>query len=156
MIAHPIRLPLLLVLLGALNACTTLRPDFEQPSVTVSSFKPVYGGAGIPSFEIGLRVVNPNSFPLELQGLSYAVELAGREVVTGAGNDLPVIAAYGEGTFTVTAAVSMFEGFRLMGDLMAKPTDRIPYKVSTKLDVGTFMPAIRVKDEGELTLAPPR
>ena len=40
--------------------------------------------------------------------------------------------------------------------LMANPTDRIPYKVTTKLDVGTFMPAIRVKEEGEFTFAPPR
>lgn len=150
------RILITLTLLFTLPACTTLRPDFEQPTVTVSSFKPVYGQAGVPSFEIGLRVVNPNSFPLELQGLAYTVELAGREVVTGAGNQLPVIDAYGEGTFTVTAALSLFEGLQLVTDLLAKPSDRIPYKVTTKLDVGTFIPAIRVKDEGEFTFAPPR
>jgi len=156
MIPRPCSPAVLLCLLVSLSSCTTLRPDFEQPRVTVSSFRPVFTTAGVPNFEIGLRVVNPNNFPLELQGLAYTVELAGREVVTGVGSDLPVIAAYGEGTFKVTAAVSLMEGFRLMSDLMAQPSDRIPYKLTTKLDVGTFMPAIRVMDEGELTFAPPR
>jgi hypothetical protein len=38
---------------------------------------------------------------------------------------------------------------------MSTPKEKLSYEVSTKLDVGAFRPAIRVKDAGEISLAPP-
>jgi len=107
----------------------------------------------MPTFEIGLRVVNPNDVELKLRGVSYTVTLAGRDVITGAGKELPVIDSYSEGTFTLTAAASFSEGFLIMTDLMKNPRDSIRYEVSTKLDVGSIMPAIRVKEVGEISLS---
>lgn len=137
-----------------LSGCATLRPDFEQPTVTISSFRPIMTAGLIPSFEIGLRVINPNAEPLKLRGMSYTVSLAGRQVVTGVGKDLPIIEGYGEGTFTVTAAASINEGMRLIGDLLNTQRESIPYELSSKLDVGAFIPAIRLKDKGTISLAP--
>jgi len=144
-----------LVLLAMLLAgCATLRPDFEQPTVTISSFRPVPGDGAVPGFEIRLRVINPNAEPLKLRGVAYTVSLAGREVVTGVGKDLPVIEGYGEGVFTVTAAASLYQGVRLFGELLNMQQDEIDYELSTKLDVGALIPAIRVKDKGTISLAP--
>ncbi len=137
-----------------LPGCSVLRPDFEQPTVTISSFRPVFGNSALPSFEIGLRVVNTGAAPLKLRGVSYTVNLAGRKLVTGAGKDLPVIEGYSEGTFTLTASASLLEGLRLFNDLINESADDIPYEVETKLDVGTFMPPIRVRESGRLSLTP--
>jgi len=141
-------------LVFSLSGCSTLRPDFEKPTVTISSFKPIFTNSAIPSFEIGLRVVNPGAAPLKLRGVAYSVNLAGRKLITGAGKDLPVIDGYSEGTFTLTAAASLLEGLRLFNDLINESGDEIPYEVETKLDVGTFMPAIRVRESGTVSLTP--
>lgn len=109
----------------------------------------------MPSFEIGLRVINPNPTPLTLRGVAYNIELGGRELVSGVGKDLPVIDGYGEGVFTVTASASLFEGLRFLNDLLNSPTDLVDYRLTTKLDVGTFIPAIRVRDEGQISLTGP-
>lgn len=143
---------LLICLFIGLPACTSMQSDFETPTVTISSFRAVPSQSTVPDFEIGLRVINPNSAPLKLQGIAYTITLEDRELIKGVGKDLPVIEGYSEGTFTVTASMSFYEGLQLLGDLMNNPRDRIRYDLETKLDVGTFMPAIRVRDSGEISL----
>ena len=141
---------------GGLQGCASMRSDYEEPAVTVTSFNPAPSDGDALSFEIGLRVVNPNRDPLELQGVAYTITLEGHKLITGVSKDLPVIEGYSEGTFTLIASASLFEAIQLLGDLMNNPKDRISYDLETKLDVGTFYPAIRVKNSGEISLQPPR
>jgi LEA14-like dessication related protein len=140
----------------ALSACVGMGPGFETPTVNVSSFRTLPSESGMPKFEIGLHVINPNSEALKLRGVAYTVSIEGRELIKGVGNDLPVIEGYGEGDFIVTAAASLFEGAMLLKDLVGGPMDTLNYEFEAKLDVGTFIPAIRVKDEGEFSLQPSR
>ncbi|WP_405232459.1 LEA type 2 family protein [Lentisalinibacter salinarum] len=142
----------LVTLALGLGACTGLRPGFETPTVTVSSFRPLPGDGAVPRFEIGLHIVNPNREALKLQGLAYTVSLEGRELVKGVDNDLPVIEGYGEGDVTLVATPNLLGGIRLVTDLMASPRDKFSYALEAKLDVGRFAPAIRVRDEGEIAL----
>lgn len=145
-------IPAIALLALGLGACTGLRPGFETPSVTVSSFRPLPGEGAVPRFEIGLHIVNPNREALKLEGLAYTVSLEGRELVKGVDNDLPVIEGYGEGDVTLVATPNLLSGVRLITDLMATPRDRFAYALEAKLDVGAFTPAIRVRDEGEIAL----
>ena len=141
-------------LLGGLQACTSMQPDYEEPVVSVTSFRPLANeGSGL-SFEIGLRIVNPNSEPLELQGIAYTIELDGHKVITGVGNDLPTIEGYSEETLTLQASASMYQAIRFFTDMMQGSKDSVQYELSTKLDVGTFRPAIRIQDSGEISLQP--
>ena len=141
-----------IVLAMGLQGCANLTPDFETPTVNISSFRTLPSDSMMPAFEIGLRVMNPNSVALKLRGVSYTVSLDGNEVITGVGNDLPVIEAYGEGEFKLTASADLFAGMRLFTDLLKSNKDTFSYEVEAKLDVGTFTPAIRVKDGGEINL----
>ena len=150
---HPIA-PLLLALL-VLSGCATLQPGYEPPTVTVTSFRPVADEGGVPRFEIGLRVINPNRRALELQGLAYNVSLEGRRLLVGVANDLPVIAGYGEGEVRVLASVDLLGGLGLITDLMGAQERRpLRYRLEAKLDVGALQPAIRVDHEGTLELTP--
>ena len=69
---------LLLVLM--LAGCATIDPDYERPSVTVSTFRAIPVANGVPNFEIGLRVLNPNATPLELRGVSFSISLDGHKL----------------------------------------------------------------------------
>ena len=138
-----------------LQACAGFRPDYEMPTVSVNSFRALPSQGALPNFEIGLHVVNPNREPLKLRGVSYTVNLGGHELIKGVGNELPVIDAYGEGSFTLTATPNLLAGVALVTDLMRSSTYSVKYKLEAKLDVGRIQPAIRISDSGEISLRPP-
>jgi LEA14-like dessication related protein len=141
---------LLVATVVLLQACASLSPDYEIPTVTVSSFRALPSEGALPAFAIGLRVINPNREPLKLEGVAYTVSLEGHEVIKGVANELPVIDAYGEGEFELTAAANLFAGIRLITDLMSKQNGSLDYKLEAKLDIGAFRPAIRVSDSGQI------
>jgi LEA14-like dessication related protein len=131
-----------------------MRPDFETPSVTVTSFRMLPSNSMTPEFEIGLKVTNPNAQALSLRGVAYTVSLDGTDLVKGVANELPVIDAYGSGDVTLTASPDVFGGIQFLAALMSDPRDSVTYSLEAKLDVGSFVPAIRVRDEGEISLQP--
>ncbi len=148
-------LTLFLVLaVSALPGCAGLRPGFETPTVTVNTFRALPSEGMMPNFEIGLSVINPNAEALQLRGISYTVTLAGHELVKGVANDLPVIDAYGQGQVTLTAAANLLAGIRIVSELMRGAQDSFDYELEAQLDVGAFLPAIRVRDAGKISLRP--
>ncbi len=135
-------------------ACASMRPGFETPGVTFTSFRLLPSSGLAPEFEIGLKVTNPNAQPLKLQGLAYTASLDGRELVKGVANELPVIEAYGSGDVTLTASPDVVGGIQFFSELMREPRDTVNYSLEAKLDVGSFVPPIRVRDEGRISLRP--
>jgi len=144
---------IILLVVIVVVACAPFLPKFEAPSVSVSSFQVVPGNSIVPTFEIGLHVVNPNRKVLKLQGLSYNVELEGYRVLSGASNQLPEIAAYGEGDVLLLAKPDLFSTISLFTDLMNRPRDKFRFNLDALLDVGGLMPKIRVNKRGEIDLA---
>ena len=146
---------LLMVALGLLTGCASMGSGYETPTVSVQSFRPIAAadGSGLPSFEIGLHVINPNLEPLELAGVSYTISLDGQDLIKGVGSDLPVIDGYGEGSFTVTAGFNLIAGIRVFRSLMDKDTDSFDYEFRAKLDPGAFKRKIRISDSGSISLS---
>ncbi|MCK4622154.1 MAG: LEA type 2 family protein [Desulfuromonadales bacterium] len=136
-----------------LAGCATLRADFEQPTVTVSSFRVLPASSVVPKFEIGLHVVNPNRIPLQLFGMSYAVELEGHRILTGVASELPMISAYGEGDVLLQASPDLLSTINLFADLMNQPREKFKYNFTARLDVGKFLPKIHIEKSGEITLS---
>jgi len=145
-----------LAALSLVSGCAGMGSGYETPTVAVQSFSPVQSanGGGLPTFEIGLHVINPNLEPLELAGISYTISLGGQDLIKGVGNELPIIEGYGEGSFTVTAGFNLVAGIRLFRSLMAADTDSIDYAFKAKLDPGAFRRKIRITDSGTISLSP--
>jgi hypothetical protein len=62
-----------ILLVSVLQACASLDPDYEQPTVILSSLKAIPSEGMAPAFEIGLRIINPNPQPLRLEGVVYTI-----------------------------------------------------------------------------------
>jgi LEA14-like dessication related protein len=148
----PLYLLVFVALTTLLPACGSLRPGYETPTVTISSFRSVPSQGTLPTFEIGLSVINPNPDSLRLRGISYTVSLNERELIKGVSNELPVIEAYGEGEVILTATPNLIQGIRFVTDLMNGPGDSVSYALEAKLDVGSLWPPIRVADRGTISL----
>jgi len=143
----PGRLLLLAVFL-LLQACASLDPDYEKPTVTLSSFRALPSNGGMPAFEIGLHILNPNASAIRLEGIVYTVSIQGHDVVKGVGRDFPVIEGYTEQTVKLTAAANLLAGIRLVMDLMNTPGRDLNYEFEAKLDTGGIGRDIRVRESG--------
>lgn len=135
-----------------LSACATLDPNYEEPTVTIASFKALPSEGMVPAFEIGLRIINPNSQSLNLAGVVYTISLDGYELVKGVGKDFPAIEGYSEGTVTLTASANLLTGIRFLGDMMQKQGETLEYEFKAKLDLGGLYPSIRISEKGHFDL----
>jgi LEA14-like dessication related protein len=155
LVARYRNLAVLVAAVASLAGCAGMASDYEAPSVSVQSFRPIAAedGGGLPTFEIVLHVINPNLEPLELAGISYSISLDDHKLIKGVGNNLPVIEGYGEGSFTVTAGFSVLAGIRLFRSLMEKDGDSFDYSFEAKLDPGPYKRKIYIADSGSLSLS---
>lgn len=149
-------LQLSLIMIGTflLTACATLQPHFEEPEIKVNSFKVVPGSGANPTFEIGLNIINPNDFDLDVKGLSYSASIKGNKVFSGVTNQIPNIAAYGSENITLNGQADLFGGISLFVDML-KPENQnqpIEYSLDVKISLGGVIFPIYVTREGELTL----
>jgi LEA14-like dessication related protein len=142
----------LLLVMFSVVGCAQFLPNFETPTVNVTSFRALPGQGPIPMFEIGLHVINPNRIALNLEGISYHVDLEGHRVLSGVSNQLPVIEAYGEGDVVLRVQPDIFSTISLFTDLLNQPRDQFRFDLIAYLDVGGFMPKIKVQKEGLISL----
>ena len=140
----------LLLLAVLLSACATLSPDYEEPTVMLSSFKAVPSDGMVPSFEVGLRIINPNSTPLDLEGVVYSISLQGHELVKGVGKGYPQIGAYSEGQIDLTASANLLSGVRLISAMMQQKNESLEYEFEAKLDLAGFYPSLKISETGTL------
>lgn len=144
--------PLCFFWLVLLTGCASLTPQLDPPKVSIESFNSLPSSGGAPRFEIKLRVDNPNKQTLDIAGISYSVELHGKEVISGVTNDVPTIEGYSEEIVTLETSLQLFQLLRLLSGLGRSPTDALDYRFSAKIDFNGFVPTQRIEEAGEITL----
>ncbi len=135
-----------------LGGCATLTPDLDPPKVSLVSFRSLPAEGGSPRFEITLNVMNPNKQTLDIAGISYTVELLGKELIAGVAKDVAPIEGYSEGTITLEAGLQLLEILRLMASLGGAGTEPLEYRFSAKIDFNGIIPTQRIEETGEIKL----
>ncbi|MFT4518851.1 MAG: hypothetical protein ACI9JM_001236 [Halioglobus sp.] len=143
---------ILFLWLGTAAGCATLSADYDPPKVSMEGIRSLPSAGGAPRFEIKLRVANPNTEPLDIAGVSYTLELLGKELVSGVTNEVPKIEGYSDEVITLEASLQMLEVLRLLASLGTTQTDALAYRFTAKIDFRGFMPTQRIEETGELTL----
>lgn len=153
MLRNPYRILLLLILGLLAAACAPLRGGLQTPGVSVTGLSVLPTRDLVPTFLIELHVSNPNRVALELEGLVYHLDLEGHRILSGVANQLPVIAAYGEGDIRLPVRPDLLSTASLFADLLNQPREVFRFDLETWLDPGGLFPRIRVSKSGELSLA---
>lgn len=144
---------LLAALLALLTACATPRVDFDTPEIDLVGLRPIASSGMEARFAVQLRVINPNTVPLKIDGMHYQVYLREQKVLSGVSAEPVRIAAYGEGLVELEASAGMLGSLALLRDLMSDPPDSgLPYRLEVKLSVGGALRALRIEREGMLRL----
>ncbi|MEH6550478.1 MAG: LEA type 2 family protein [Pseudomonadales bacterium] len=142
-----------LAFLLIMQGCASLSPDYDSPKVDVVGIEPAGDGGQALQFNIKLRILNPNSTPLNLSGIYYSLSIEGLDIVSGTARDLPEIAGFSEEIITVSAAASLINSIRLATKLMNQPSEELHYELRAKLGTTlSWMPSITVTDSGVIPL----
>ena len=141
----------LLLTLALLSSCATMSPNYEQPVVSLNYFRPAEAGGG---FDIGLKILNPNREPLNLQGVVYTISLQGQQIIKGVGKGYEPIEGYSEGNIELSAAPNLMAGIRLISEMMSQTKEQLEWEFEAKLDIGGFYPHINVREMGNFNLNP--
>ncbi len=144
----------LVLLCCGLTACANFTPQFDKPSIKVKSFRVLPSNSLNPTFAIGLEVSNPNGVDLNIKGMSYTASIAGKELLSGVANQLPVIPAYGQENINLQAQADWLVGVQLLSKLMSHPDTPLTYNLNVKMDVGLFSLPIYIERKGVIDLTP--
>ena len=136
-----------------LPACATLNPDYEEPSVTMTSFRAIPAEGVMPTFEIGLRIINPNPAPLNLEGVVYSISLQGHELIKGVGKDYPQIEGYSQGDITLIASASLLKGIQFITGVVKNQDEPLTYEFRAKLDLAGLYPSLKISETGSFKLS---
>ena len=141
----------LLLMMLTLSGCTRFTSNYEEPTVGLKTFRLIPTEGIIPTFEIGLHIINPNRESLDISGLYYTVTVEGHKVLAGVARDLPEIKGYGEGDITIEATVDFLSGAKLIRSLLVQPTSTFQYTFNAKLDLGPFIPTMNIVEKGHFS-----
>lgn len=106
---HSAMLPRLIagLLVLALSACSLLRPQFEQPTVSVVGIELRSGNLLQQNFQVKLHVQNPNSQALPVRNLRFTLSVEGDAVADGLNDRAFVVPAHGESDFDVNISANL-------------------------------------------------
>lgn len=139
-----------LALLPALGviACATWR-GIDEPEVTVTRVQLEERGALEQKLDVGLRIYNPNEFPLEVAGIRFDLEIDGEPVAKGFGDTRFTVPAQGEREVDVRARAQTLAMLRQLVDsggdfsyqvdgrllLDNREADAVGFQNTTRLDL---------------------
>ena len=143
-----------LILFALISGCANLPlADFDEPQVELMGLEPLPSQGMEARFLVKLRIVNPNSVPLEIDGMAYDLYLRDNKVFSGVSNEGLSVEAYGESTAELEVAAGVFGSLSLIRDVLSNPpADGMPYRLNAKLSRSGIGGAIRVTKEGTINL----
>ena len=122
--------------LTALGGCAGLRLGMQKPEVTVANIRLLDGNLLEQRFLLTLRVMNPNTSEIAIEGLTFKVDLNGQPFAKGVGNQPVVVPRLGEAMVDVTATTGL--GGLLRQFKAFKGREKVDYRISGRLVTGSF------------------
>jgi LEA14-like dessication related protein len=146
---------LLLCTLALVAGCANVGVlDFDEPEVELLALEPLPSQGMEARFLVRLRIVNPNSIPLEIEGMAYDISIRDSKILSGVSNQGLKVDAYGESVAELEVAAGMFGSLALLRDLMSNPVaGGLPYKLNAKLSRRGLGGTLRVSREGQINIS---
>lgn len=141
-----------LVMILIVSGCATLPNLLKDPSVALESVSLANNNLLSPRFKLVLRVTNPNSIALPIKGMSYAINIQGVDLFSGATDDVPQIAAYGDTLLTLELGTDIIKAGNLLRLLLDKSTNTIHYNLGAQIDLSGIPASFNINEAGDINL----
>ena len=138
--------------LALLSACAGIGTQLETPEVSFVGIRTVEASLFEQKLEVRLRVQNPNTIELPVNGLDVDVELAGEPFATGVSAREFVVPAHGEAEFDMIVTANAASAIlKIAGD--RKSREEIGYRLRGKLSTKVgLLRSIPFEESGTLPL----
>lgn len=124
--------------LAATAGCALMRRHVEKPRVSLASVDIVSLGLFEQRFQLGLRVQNPNDFPIRLAGLDYQVAVNGERFASGVSDTAARIPASGESVVKVPVTASLLDTAQQLLRWRDNPPDSLRYALDGHVRLADF------------------
>jgi LEA14-like dessication related protein len=125
---------LLLVLLAALAACTSMGPKLEAPQLSLLGIQTLSADMFAQQFKVRVKVVNPNDLEVAVKGIEYDILLMGDSFAEGTSNQGFVLPALGEAEFDMTVNTNFVSSLgRLVSRMKGGKLEDVQYQITGKL-----------------------
>jgi LEA14-like dessication related protein len=107
------------------------------------------------TFQVEIRIINPNDFPLSLRGVEFDLELNDQRFGTGVSGEKATIPAFNSKLVPVAVYSSMINLVR--GLIKLPQREQLSYKIkgSVRMNDGTFTRSLPFENAGKIDLTPP-
>lgn len=153
-VASALQAVLLLVLSLVLCACATTSLYQDPPRVTLTSIQPKDMALLEQRYSLQLRIMNPNDVAIPVEGLSYALEINGREFAYGVSNAAVSIPPFGEALLDVEVVSNLLNIMQQVQEMQGEQHDSLHYRLSGKISLDNSPARLPFEYEGELKYLP--
>jgi LEA14-like dessication related protein len=140
--------------LGLLAACSWFAPKFETPHLSIVGIDVLKSDLLEQRLNVRVRVQNPNARTLPVQGLSYDIELAGKDLAHGVSTNAFTVPAFGDAEFDMRVDANMVGALAvLLGRRSGANGDAVPYRISGKVALSSgFLRNVPFEEKGSIRL----
>ena len=125
----------------ALASCASLPTNLKTPEVSFVSLRAVEASVFEQKLEVRMKVHNPNSIELPVNGLDVDMELAGEPFARGVSARQFVVPANGEAEFDMNVTANAMNALlKIAGDKSGAVEYRLKGKLSTKIGLLRTIP----------------
>lgn len=134
--------------------CATMDRYPEKPRVSLVSIQPKDMTLLEQRYGLQLRILNPNETAIPLEGLSYSLEINGREFAYGVSRQDVSIPAFGEALLDVEVVSNLLNVLQQVQEMSDEQQDSLQYRLSGKLSLGNSLARLPFDYHGELKYSP--
>ncbi len=146
---------LLLVLLIGLSGCAGLGYREGDVKVTIASLQPLASTLMEQRYLVKLRLQNRSANVLSVQGMSFDVELNGKEFASGVSNQAVSVGAFDEAVIEAKLTSTIFGFLRQIQSLEGLKSKPFQYQISGRLHLQGAIFSVPFNESGEIDLRAP-
>ena len=130
------------VALQLVTACATITQGIQTPAISLESVRLTDANLTRQTFMLGFTVDNPNSIPIPISSIGYALNFAGQTFATGATAESFTLPANGQGNFKARVETNLVDSARSLSQMILVGGQReLEYDLSG--DVNVDLPFVR-------------
>lgn len=144
---------LIVAALSLLSACAAIPRNLETPEVSFVGIRALEASLFEQKLEVRLKVQNPNTIELPVNGLDVDVELAGEPFANGVSARQFVVPAHGEAEFDMIVTANAASALLKIAGADRKSRESVSYRLRGKLSTRVGMlRSIPFEESGTLPL----
>lgn len=137
-----------------LAGCAGLDTRPEQFKVNISSVQMLESTLMEQRFEVKLRIMNRSREAISVDGMSFDIELNGKDFASGVSNNKVIVEPFSEGIVSVSVVSTIFGIMRQINSLHKNKAKPFQYKISGHLYTDSSLFGVPFNESGEIDLKP--